>query len=92
MSKHAVFTMKLEPELRADFMAEAEAAHRPASQVLRELMREFIQKQRDQREYEAFIHRKVESGRASMLAGSGVSNDQVEAEFAERRARIAGQT
>ena len=92
MSKHAVFTMKLEPELRADFMAEAEATHRPASQVLRELMREFIQKQRDQREYEAFIHRKVESGRASMLAGSGVSNDQVEAEFAERRARIAGQT
>ena len=33
MSKQAVFTMKLEPELRAEFMAEAEAAHRPASQV-----------------------------------------------------------
>lgn len=43
MSKEAVFTMKLEPQLRAEFMAEAEAAHRPASQVLRELMREFIQ-------------------------------------------------
>ena len=41
MSKQAVFTMKLEPELRAEFMAEAEAAHRPASQILRELMREF---------------------------------------------------
>lgn len=27
MSKEAVFTMKLEPELRADFMVEAEAAH-----------------------------------------------------------------
>ena len=26
MSKEAVFTMKLEPELRAEFMAEAEAA------------------------------------------------------------------
>jgi hypothetical protein len=25
MSKEAVFTMKLEPELRAEFMAEAEA-------------------------------------------------------------------
>lgn len=36
MSKQAVFTMKLEPELRAEFMAEAEAAHRPASQVLRD--------------------------------------------------------
>ena len=41
MSKEAVFTMKLEPELRAEFMAEAEASHRPASQILRELMREF---------------------------------------------------
>ena len=39
MSKEAVFTMKLEPELRAAFMAEAEALDRPASQVVRELMR-----------------------------------------------------
>ena len=39
MSKEAVFTMKLEPELRTEFMAETEAADRPASQVVRELMR-----------------------------------------------------
>ena len=45
MSKEAVFTMKLEPELREQFMAEAEASHRPASQILRELMREFIERQ-----------------------------------------------
>ncbi|MGO8954707.1 MAG: hypothetical protein ACLPWS_00425 [Rhodomicrobium sp.] len=44
MPKETVFTMKLEPELRADFLAEA--AHRPASQILRERMREFIQSQR----------------------------------------------
>ena len=31
MSKEAVFTMKLEPELRTEFMAAAEASHRPAS-------------------------------------------------------------
>ena len=55
MSKQAVFTMKLDPELRAEFMAEAEAAHRPASQVLRELMREFIQSQRKSREYDEFL-------------------------------------
>ena len=51
MSKQAVFTMKLEPELRAEFMAEAESSHRPASQILRELMRDFVQRQRDSREY-----------------------------------------
>ncbi|HET9644085.1 MAG TPA: type II toxin-antitoxin system RelE/ParE family toxin [Burkholderiaceae bacterium] len=38
MPEEAVFTMKLEPELRDAFMAEAEASHRPASQVVRELL------------------------------------------------------
>jgi hypothetical protein len=42
MPKEAVFTMKLESELRDEFVAEAEAAHRPASQVVRELMRECV--------------------------------------------------
>ena len=92
MPKQAVFTMKLEPELRAAFMAEAEAAHRPASQVLRELMREFIQRQREAREYDEFLSRKVEAGRASMRGGQGRSNDEVEAEFAARRANVANRT
>ena len=86
MSKEAVFTMKLEPELRDEFMAEAEAAHRPASQVLRELMREFVQRQRDAREYDEFLRRKVEAARSSMGAGLGRSNEEIEAEFAARRA------
>ncbi len=90
MSKEAVFTMKLEPELRAEFMAEAEAAHRPASQILRELMREFVQRQRETREYDEFLSRKLEASRTSMRAGVGHSNDEVEAMFAARRAAIAG--
>ena len=91
MPKEAVFTMKLEPELRAEFMAEAEAAHRPASQVLRELMREFVQRQREAREYDEFLRRKVEAGRVSMRAALGRSNEEVEAEFAVRRARVANE-
>jgi predicted transcriptional regulator len=91
MPKQAVFTMKLEPSLRDEFMAEAEATHRPASQVVRELMREFVQRQRDAREYDEFLRRKVEAGRASMRAGQGQSNDEVEAEFAARRANTSNQ-
>jgi predicted transcriptional regulator len=86
MSKEAVFTMKLESELRDNFMAEAEASHRPASQVLRELMREFVERQRQARKYDAFLASKVEAGRAAMRAGVGRSNDEVEAKFAARRA------
>lgn len=91
MSKEAVFTMKLESELRDEFMAEAEAAHRPASQVLRELMREFVQRQRETREYDDFLRRKVEAGRASMHAGRGRPNDEVEAEFVIRRGGVISQ-
>ncbi len=90
MSKEAVFTMKLEPELRAEFMAEAEAVHRPASQVLRELMRDFVQRQREAREYDDFLRGKIDAGRISMRAGGGRSNDEVEARFAARRASAAG--
>lgn len=85
MSKDAVVNMKLDPELRAAFMAEAEAAHRPASQVLRELMREFVRSQRETREYDEFLRAKVEAGRVSMRAGHGLANDEVEARFAARR-------
>ena len=92
MTKEAVFTMKLEPELRAEFIAEAEAVHRPASQVLRELMREFVQRQREAREYDDFLNRKVEIARSSMRSGSGRSNDEVEAGFAARRANATNQT
>lgn len=89
MSKQSVFTMKLEPELREAFMAEAEAVHRPASQVVRELMREFVQRQREAREYDAFLRDKVEAGRASIRAGQGRSNEDVEAEFVARRSAVA---
>lgn len=89
MAKEAVFTMKLEAELRAEFLAATEAVHRPASQVLRELMRDFVQRQREAGEYDEFMHRKIELARSSMRAGIGRSNEEVEAEFAARRASIA---
>jgi len=90
MPKEAVFTMKLEPDLRAEFMAAAETAHRPASQILRELMREFVRRQHDQQEYEEFLRQKVDKARLSVAAGRGRSDDEVEAEFAARRAELSG--
>ena len=90
MSKEAVLNLKLEPALRAEFMAEAEATHRPASQVIRELMREFIQRQREAREYEELLRNKVEAARVSMRAGRGRANEEVEAKFAARRAAVLG--
>ncbi len=88
MPKEAVFTMKLEPDLREAFMHEAQASHRPASQILRELMREFVQSQRQAREYDDFLSQKVQTARMSMNAGLGISNEKIEAQFAARRAQV----
>jgi len=88
MAKEAVFTLALESELLAEFMAEAEAAHRPASQVARELMREFVERQRQARKHEAFLQEKVDTARASVRAGRGRSNEGVEAAFVARRASV----
>lgn len=88
MPKEAVFTMKLEPELRAEFMAEAEASHRPASQILRELMREFVQRQRQAREYDEFLGAKVALARDQIRTGDYASAAELEARFAEKRAQL----
>jgi hypothetical protein len=87
MSKDAVFMLKLEPELRDDFMAEARAADRPASQLVREMMRQFIRERREARDYDQFLRRKVEAARLSVRDGRGRSNEDVEARFAARRAQ-----
>lgn len=65
-------------------MAAAKAVHRPVEQILEELMRELVQRQREAREYDEFLGRKVDTGRASMHAGVGHSNDKVEAPKVKR--------
>lgn len=77
MPEEAVLPIKLEPELRAAFLAEVAVDDRPASDVVRELMRG----------YDDYLRQKVEASRASMNSGHGRSNEVVEAEFAARRAR-----
>jgi hypothetical protein len=81
MTTKAVFVMKLEPELRDAFMAEAAADDRPAAQVVRQLMRDYIEQRRHAREYDAYLRRKVEVARADKAAGRGYSNEDIEAEF-----------
>jgi predicted transcriptional regulator len=91
MAKEAVFTMKLEAELRDAFVAEAASEDRPASQVLRELMRSYIDQRHEAREYDEYLRQMVERGRADMRAGRGRSNEDVEADFAARRAKLQRQ-
>lgn len=79
MAKEAVFTMKLEPELRDAFMAAAQRVDRPASQIMREMMREFVEKRQEEQDYLDFYRRKVEQAQKSIDAGRFFTTEQVEA-------------
>ena len=55
MPKATTFTIEIDPELLAEFMAAAEAADRPATEVVCQLIREWIDRQRSQRDAAAFL-------------------------------------
>lgn len=90
-AKEAVFNFKLEPELRAEFMKAAEQAHRPAAQILRELMREFVLRQQNELSYEAFMAQKAAVAQRDIEAKRLISNEKLNTEFTARKAAI-GQT
>jgi hypothetical protein len=51
-------------------------------------MREFIEHQKQAREYDAFLRAKVETARTQIASGQFASDADVEARFAARRAAL----
>jgi predicted transcriptional regulator len=88
MAKEAVFTVKLESDLRDAFTAAAEETHRPASQIVREFMREFVQRQRETREHDAWFRAEVQ--RALDDSRPGIPHDTVMDKTRAIVDRIAG--
>ena len=83
MAKESVFTLKLETELRDAFVAEAAAMDRPASQLVREFMRDLVQSRKEERQHDAWFRREVE--KALKDKRSGIPHEQV---MREARGRI----
>src|SRR5699024_12069218 len=88
MSNDAVFTLKLEPELRADFLAAVASDERSAAQVLCDLMRSYVNQQRSSSEYESFLQGKVDNARKQREEGLSTSNEDAEQEAAQRRRQL----
>ena len=80
MAKEAVFTMKLEPELRDAFAAAAKTADRPASQIVREFMRNYVNQDR---EYVAWLRRKVAEADEDIAAGRVHTHEEVQTHMDE---------
>lgn len=91
MIKEAMFTLKLEKELRDSFMAEAAATDRPASQIVREFMRDFVQRRRQEREHDAWFQAEVAEGmrEAADPAVKRIPHDEVVDKWRRQRAEFA---
>ncbi len=94
MAKEAVFTVKLEAELRDAFAAEAAAAHQSGSQLVREFMREFVRQRRQEREHDAWFRREVELAvqEADAPQAEWDSQEEVKRQSATKRAAWLGKS
>jgi predicted transcriptional regulator len=81
----ATFTFRVDDNLKEAFTEAARTQDRTGAQLLRDFMREFVQRQREDAGYEAWLRQKVERARASVRAGRSIAADKASAEFAALR-------
>ncbi|MDO4682471.1 MAG: hypothetical protein Q4B17_06745 [Lautropia sp.] len=82
----STFTFRVDEALKAEFSTAARALDRSGAQLLRDFMREFVQKQQEAAAHDAWFRRQVQRGLDSAEAGRLIPAAEVEANFAARRA------
>ncbi len=82
----ATFTFRVEESLKAAFSNAAKANDRTGAQLLRDFMREFVQRQQEAADHDAWFRRQVQMGLDAAKAGDLLSAEEVEAEAAAWRA------
>lgn len=80
------FTLRVDDELKEAFAEAARQQDRTGAQLIRDFMRDYVQRARESSAYEDWLRRKVEAGRKAVRAGRVASNEEVEGRFAARRA------
>lgn len=91
MSDEAIFTLTLERELRDEFVAAAEASDQSPTQILKDMMQDFILQQKMSPDHLAFMQEKTTIARKELAAGEGLSEETVEKKFAAMRAAAAAE-
>jgi predicted transcriptional regulator len=76
----ATFTFRVDEALKDEFSTAAKARDRTGAQLLRDFMREFVQRQRDAAAHDAWFHQQVQVGLDAANAGDLLSSEEVEAE------------
>ena len=80
------FSFRVDEALKNEFAAAAKARDRTGAQLLRDFMREFVQRQQEAAEHDAWFRRQVQAGLDSANAGRLVPAAEVGVKFAGRRA------
>jgi predicted transcriptional regulator len=78
------FTFRVDEALKSDFSSAAKKRDRNAAQLLRDFMRDFVRQQEE--EHDAWFRRKVQIGLDAANPGQLISAEEVEAQFAAKRA------
>ena len=90
------FTFRIDEELKNAFSDAAKARDQSVAQLLRGFMRDYVERERSEAEHDAWFRKQVQIGLDSANAGNLISGEDVEAEFAHRRAealrRMGGKT
>lgn len=82
----ATFSFRVDEALKDEFTTAAKDRDRTGAQLLRDFMRGFVRQQQEAAEHDAWFRRQVQVGLDSANAGHLVPAEEVEAEFASRRA------
>ena len=80
------FTFRVDEVLKSEFSTVAKAHDRTGAQLLRDFMRDYVQRQQEAVAHDAWFRRQVKAGLTSANAGDLMSAEEVEAEAAAWRA------
>lgn len=82
----ATFTFRVDESLKDQFTTVAKGRDRTAAQLLRDFMRDYVQQQQEAVAHDAWFRRQINTGLDSANTGNLIPAEEVEAEFAARRA------
>ncbi|OKP04901.1 CopG family ribbon-helix-helix protein [Xenorhabdus eapokensis] len=82
------FTFRVDDTLKSDFSTAAKALDRTGAQLLREFMRDFVRKQQEAADYDAWFREQVQIGIDDANIGNLMSAEEVEADANAWRTEI----
>ena len=85
MTRKAHIQIDIDAKLADEFAAAVTSAQTSEAEVLRDMVEDYVERQKVDSSYRQFLEAKVARGREDVAAGEVVAADDAERMFAERR-------